>query len=236
LDRKRNIIQSFNYAISGLIHVLRTQRSMQIHFAIAIAVLIASLFLNFTRVEFIGLLLIIAIVITAELFNTAVEAIVDIYISSRHPMAQVAKDVSAAAVLITSMTAVLIGYLLFFDRMSPFALSIISRVAQSAPAITAVCLLLVSILIILLKAFSRTGSPISGGFPSGHSALAFSGFTAITLITQNYLISSISLFMALLVIQSRLEKRIHEFVEVIAGSIIGILVTVLIFQLAKIYM
>ena len=76
--RAPTILDSFNYAFEGIIHVLRTQRNMRIHFAIAAGVLIAALSFDVTRLELIALLLAIAFVLIAEMLNSAVEAAVDV--------------------------------------------------------------------------------------------------------------------------------------------------------------
>lgn len=233
--KKRSFIESLNLAIDGIIYVLRTQRNLRIHFAAALMVLGVSLFLDLSRVEMIVLILTIAMVIVAELINTAIETAVDTYLVFEHPLAKIAKDVAAGAVLVASLTAMMIGYLLFFNRLNPLASLVIQKVAQSSPYLTVTVLLIVAILIVSVKAVTGRGTPLSGGFPSGHSALAFSVFTLITLVSQSYIIASLALLMALLVAQSRLESNIHSLFEVASGGILGILITLLIFQIVKLY-
>src|SRR6266508_3409861 len=82
-----SIIESFNFAIEGVVHVLRTQRNMRIHFAIAVAVLVVS------RLELIALLLSITFVLGAEMINTAVEGTIDAATTAFDPMAKLAKDI-----------------------------------------------------------------------------------------------------------------------------------------------
>ena len=93
--RPPSILESFNVAFEGIIHVLRTQRNMRIHFLIAVAVLIAALAVDVSKIELIVLLLSIAFVLIAEMINTAVEAAVDIASTSFDPMAKLAKDIAA---------------------------------------------------------------------------------------------------------------------------------------------
>src|SRR5207247_8428207 len=106
-------LDSFNFAFEGIIHVLRTQRNMRIHFAIAVAVLVFALIVNVTKLELIALLISITFVLIAEMLNSAVEAAIDIATTSFDPMAKLAKDVAAGAVLIASTNAVVVGYLVF---------------------------------------------------------------------------------------------------------------------------
>ena len=116
--RAPSIIESFNYAIEGIIHVLRTQRNMRIHFAIAIAVLVAALAFDVSRLELIALLLAIAFVLIAEMINTAIEAAIDVATTSFDPMAKLAKDIAAGAVLIAAVNAIAVGYLVFSGQVA----------------------------------------------------------------------------------------------------------------------
>src|SRR4051794_387412 len=93
--RAPSLIESFNYAFEGITHVLRTQRNMRIHFAVALAVLIAGLAVDVSRLELIALLLAIAFVLIAEMLNTALEAAIDVATTSFDPMAKLAKDIAA---------------------------------------------------------------------------------------------------------------------------------------------
>src|ERR687885_51600 len=113
--RPPSLIESFNYAFEGIIHVLRTQRNMRIHFLAAVAVLVAGLATDVSRLELIALLLAIAFVLIAEMINTALEAAIDVATTSFDPMAKLAKDIAAGAVLIATVNAVAVGYLVF-DR------------------------------------------------------------------------------------------------------------------------
>ena len=95
-----SIIQSFNYAFEGVIWVLRNQRNMRIHFAIATVVLVLAFAYDVTKLELVALLLAIAFVLIAEMINTAIEAATDIATTSFDPLAKLAKDIAAGAVLI----------------------------------------------------------------------------------------------------------------------------------------
>jgi diacylglycerol kinase (ATP) len=90
------VLRSFNYAFEGVIHVLRTQRNMRIHFAIAAAVLVLAFVYDVTRLELIALMISIAFVLIAEMVNTAVEATIDLSTPSFDPLAKIAKDIARA--------------------------------------------------------------------------------------------------------------------------------------------
>ncbi len=105
--------RSFVYAAAGLGYTMRTQRNMRVHVAIAVVAAIVGVFLRISLIAFAILALTIATVLVAEMFNTVIEACLDIVTPEYHPLAKIAKDVAAGAVLISSILAVVIGLLLF---------------------------------------------------------------------------------------------------------------------------
>src|SRR5919199_2146737 len=109
--RAPSVVESFNFAFEGIIHVLRTQRNMRIHFAVAVAVLVAAVWMGVSKLELIALLLAIAFVFITEMFNSALEQAIDVATTSFDPLAKLAKDVAAGAVLVATINAVAIGYL-----------------------------------------------------------------------------------------------------------------------------
>src|SRR5437764_4206898 len=109
--RAPTVFDSFNYAAEGIIHVLRTQRNMRIHFAAAFILLVAALIVNVTKLELIALCISITFVLIAEMLNTGIEAALDIATTSFDPMAKIAKDIAAGAVLIATVNAIGVGYL-----------------------------------------------------------------------------------------------------------------------------
>src|SRR5690242_10047635 len=129
--RSPTILDSFNYATEGIIHVLRTQRNLRIHFAVAFIVLIAALVINVTKLELIALLISITFVLIAEMLNTAIEAAIDIATTSFDPMAKLAKDIAAGAVLIAAVNAVGVGYLVFAGKVADRSAHLLDRLRQA---------------------------------------------------------------------------------------------------------
>ena len=232
--RPHSIIQSFNYAFEGVIYVLRTERNMRIHFAIATAVLVLAFAYEVTRLELIALLVVIALVLITEMINTAVEAAIDLTTTSFDPLAKLAKDIAAGAVLVASVTAVVTGYLVFSPKLGEPTYRLLTRVREVPVHLTVIALVLTIIAVIATKAITGRGTPLRGGLPSGHAALAFGGWMAITFITQDYdqrvLVSSLAFVMALLVAQTRVESGIHSTTEVTFGALLGTLVSMILFQ------
>lgn len=226
----RKLIDSFNYAIKGVIYALETQRNMRIHFIAAVLVLFLSLFLDFTRIELLMLFFAIALVIITELLNTAIEKAIDMFTKEYHPLAEISKNVAAGAVLVSAVNSLIVAYLLLFDRINPYTRIIIYRIKHSAIHLTFVSIILVIFITISIKTKTQKGTPFKGGIVSGHAALAFSTATAITFIAESTLVATLSFFIAILVGQSRIEGRIHSFIQVFGGALLGILITILVFQ------
>jgi diacylglycerol kinase (ATP) len=234
-QRSRTIFDSFNYASEGIIHVLRTQRNMRIHFLIAAAVLVAALWVGVAKIELIALLISITFVLMAEMINTAIEGSIDVSTTSFDPMAKLAKDVAAGAVLIATLNAVAVGYLVFSDRIGRRSSRLLEQVRDAPAQLTIGALAVTVIVVIAVKAWSGRGTPLRGGLPSGHAAIAFAAWIAATYIAgkdERFLVSTIALVMALLVAQTRIESGIHSAFEVALGGLVGALVSLVIFQLA----
>jgi diacylglycerol kinase (ATP) len=208
---------------------------MRIHFLAAIGVLVAAVWVGVTRFELIALLLAIAFVLVAEMINSAVEQAIDVTTTAFDPLAKLAKDIAAGAVLIASVTAVAVGYLVFSRRLGEPSTSAIDRLRNAPVTMTLIALALVVLIVIGTKAWTARGTPLRGGLPSGHAAIAFSGWMAITYIVgageHRFLVSTIMFIMALLVAQTRVEAGFHSALEVAYGGLIGALVTLAVFQL-----
>jgi diacylglycerol kinase (ATP) len=230
-----SILESFNFALEGLIHVLRTQRNMRIHFAIAIAVLIVGLATGVNRLELIALLLAIAFVLIAEMINSAIEHAIDVSTTSFDPLAKLAKDIAAGAVLIASVNAIAIGYLVFSGEFAERGSRALDRIRNAPAELTLIALVLTILIVIATKAYTGRGTPLRGGLPSGHAAVAFAGWMAATYVLHDsnhrFLISSLTFIMALLVAQTRVESGVHSALEVVYGGALGALVTLAVFQL-----
>ncbi len=110
-------LAGFGYAFSGLWYALRTQRNAQVHVSVAALVIIAAIVLHISAVEFAILFITISSVFTAEMFNTVFELCVDLASPTYHPLAKIAKDVAAGAVLLSAILAVVIGLFIFVPHL-----------------------------------------------------------------------------------------------------------------------
>jgi diacylglycerol kinase (ATP) len=232
--RPPSILESFNFAFEGIIHVLRTQRNMRIHFLVAAVVLIVAFAAGVSKLELIALLLAIAFVLIAEMINTAVEGAIDVATTSFDPMAKLAKDIAAGAVLIATVTAVAIGYIIFSEQLSRPSSRLLEDLRDAPVDLTLIALILTILVVIGTKALTGRGTPLRGGLPSGHAAVAFAGWMASTYVlsdsSHRFLVSSLTFLMALLVAQTRIESGVHSTLEVAYGGLIGALVTLVLFQ------
>ena len=231
--QERRFVESFNAAVEGFIYVLKTERNMRIHFLAAFFFILLGIYLNFTYLELLALCIMVTMVLVSEMINTAMELIVDMIKSDFHPTARIIKDVSAGAVLLTSINAVIVGYILF-SRKLPFDVAeAMDNVRHSPWHITFIALILVFGSTIIGKALSRKGTPLRGGMPSGHAAIAFAAWTIITFLTNNSVVIVLTFLMAFLIARHRIRDSIHTIWEVVVGCVMGVLLTILVFQVFR---
>src|SRR5438876_5099554 len=106
---------------------------MRIHFVVAVIVLIVALIANVSKIELIALLISITFVLIAEMINSAIEGAVDVATTSFDPMAKLAKDIGAGAVLIAAVNALAVGYLVFSGKVADRSADLLDRLRE-APA------------------------------------------------------------------------------------------------------
>lgn len=111
-------ILSFKYAFEGFVSALKEEPNLKIHFVIGLIVLMVGFYFNISQLDWIILITMIGLVVSVELTNTAVEAVVDYLIKEQHPGAKIAKDISAAAVLVTAVTSAIVGLIIFLPYIN----------------------------------------------------------------------------------------------------------------------
>jgi diacylglycerol kinase (ATP) len=169
------------------------------------------------------------------MINSAIEAAIDVATSSFDPLAKLAKDIAAGAVLIASINAVVVGYLVFSGEIGQPTSDVLERLRDAPARVTIVALILVVFLVIMTKALTGRGTPLRGGLPSGHAAVAFAAWMAVTQMLgpseHRFLVSTIMFGVAALVAHSRIETGIHSTLEVVYGGLLGAAVTLAVFQI-----
>jgi diacylglycerol kinase (ATP) len=168
------------------------------------------------------------------MINTSIEAAIDMTTNYYHPLAKIAKNTAAGAVFITAINAIVVGYVIFWSKLSNFSYVVVHKVKNSEPYTILIVLVIVCIATIIAKAIFGEGTPLKGGMPSGHSSLAFSIATAIALITEEPICIMLSYLMAFITAQSRVDSEVHSLSEVVVGAALGMLLTLLIFTVFKI--
>jgi diacylglycerol kinase (ATP) len=230
--KPKSWIQSANLAIEGIIYSVRTQRHMRYHFYAALAALVLSLVLNIRRSEFILLCMAIILVLVTEMLNTALEVIVDMISEEFHPKAKIAKDIAAGVVLVASIGALTLGYLILYPALKESVLSGRWQVRKVPNDVVAfVSLAVVVILVVIMKAFFGRGEPLRGGMPSGHAAVSFSIWTASFYLAGSVPIIVLTFLLAVMVSWGRWSSGVHRPIEVITGALLGASITFLFFLL-----
>jgi diacylglycerol kinase (ATP) len=227
----RRWLKSANYAIEGILHGAKTQRHLRYHFFSAAFILFLSYLVGVTRLEFVIISLAVILVISSEMLNSAVEVIVDLLSPEYSEKARVAKDIAAGAVLITAFGAAVLGYIILFPYLKALFSGGFSVAKHSKEEISLISVILVMILVIITKSHFGKGHPLSGGMPSGHSALAFSVWVSVTYITENFLVSVLCFILAVWIAQSRVAVKVHNPWEVILGALMGATITFLLYRL-----
>ena len=225
--------RSFNHAFQGIMYAARTQPNMRAHLIIALLVLLAAMILRIGRDYVVDLVIVIAVVLALELLNTAVESIVDLLVVSHHPLAKTAKDAAAGAVLVASVASIVVGYLVFYQGIINGGQRVYEAVANVPSNLAFVVLAAVAIVTIFAKAWVGRGSALQGGAISGHAALAFAAATLLAFLYQRPLAGLLAYFVAFLVAQSRVEAKIHSVAEAAAGGVLGTVVALAVYLLAR---
>ncbi len=229
MNKNRSIWESFNNAVSGIVLSLRYERNIRIHFFIGVAVLAYTLFIKISMVERALVVFAVFFVITAEMFNTAVEHITDYFLSRTHnPMIRMIKDISSGAVLMSVVNAVFTGYFILYKSSYGNIERVIGFIRQMPGMAAFVTVAAVTVSVIAVKALTGTGTPFHGGFPSGHAAFSFSIVALSVMYVESQMLVLLIFIMAMVVCKSRLDRKIHTLWQLVSGGLLGFFLTVLI--------
>ena len=209
--KQNRFSDSINHAVDGIIYAFKTEKHLKIHFFVAILMLAASLWLNLNTIELLAIFLTITMVLLAEMFNTAIEAIVNLLTLSHHPLAKISKDVAAGGVLLACINALVVAWLILHSQLNSTVFkSVYFKMKENPIHVVFLLFLLIVIIIIIIKALGSKGTFTQGGLISGHAAFAFATSTAILCITKNKLATGLAFFLAILIAQSRVEARLDR--------------------------
>ncbi len=173
--RPANIFVSFHHAWAGIYDTFRAERNFRFHFLAFVFVILGGILLHLSPLRFVAVLFAVALVMVAELFNTAIEATVDLAMPERHPLAKRAKDASAGAVLVAAIGAVLVGGIVFVPALMPYFRK------MSSLTIVLLGTLLVAMVVLVLRRKQRvvevssTSTDLSRKMVIGVALIAFTG-------------------------------------------------------------
>ena len=223
--KKNSYIDGINIAIIGIIDAIRTEYHMKFHCFCTVIIIVLCLLMNLPKLDILLLSISITLVWITELINTAIETAVDLVTTEFNLLAKRAKDIASGAVLIAAINALIVGFFVFEKKIEINFVDSFYRIRNSHQRMLLFILLVIIILVISLKLISKKGTPLSGGIPSGHSALAASLFTIIISLSNSYKIFILAFLMLILIVQSRIEGKIHTVFETILGAFLGWIVT-----------
>lgn len=232
-DRK-DYLAPFKDAMAGLVYTFRTQRHMRIHLYMVLVVVLLGILLNLGLREMLVLLFVISLVLIAEMFNSAIEATVDLIQPTYHPMAKFAKDIAAGAVLITTIIALVVSGLLFLGPQKWEELKInMTSETPNLPigARLGAGILMLFVIVVIGKGLGKRGQVLKGGLVSGHAAYGFFLATGIMYLTDQLVVGALGIVLAAIIAQSRWEAKIHSIFELTLGAIVGAAVGLVCFGL-----
>ncbi|WJH33035.1 diacylglycerol kinase [Paenibacillus sp. CC-CFT747] len=220
--------RSLRYAYEGIKYALTTQPNMKFHFFVSFVTLISAVFFKLSKLEILFILLAITLVIVAELINTAVESAVDLAMPERHPLAKIAKDVAAAAVLVTAVFAVAVGMIVFYEPVDRWLTQSMDNRTEVSPASIWLYLALVFLTVIVVETrFSRH----RWLRPSLWTAVAFSLSTLLSLVVMQTLAVLLSYSLAFLFLIHLYRRRNRSLAALLIGAVTGTLITGLAYAL-----
>ena len=220
--RSKTLLDSFRFAVDGLVYVLHRHRHMRYHFLLGAIVLLASAIVRVTRVELLLLCFSIALLIVSELINTAIETVVDLVSPEFHPLAKIAKDVGGAIVLVAGVTAVLTVVGVFVTAEGLAAAQARARPAPHVLHLVLVGITVVIVAVVLAKLWAGHWNLTRGGMVSAHSALAFFCFITSLYVSGEPIVWGLTFLLAVLVAQSRVEAGIHNVRDVLIGVFVAL--------------
>jgi diacylglycerol kinase (ATP) len=223
--KSRHLLDSFRFALDGLVHALHVDWHLRYILLAGALVLLGSTLFRLTRVEILWLVLALTLVLITELFNRAIEAVVDLVTPEFQPLAKVAKDVAAAAVLVSIIAGLIMVAGVFTHEE---VLNRLRAAGERRPPhflhVFMVGAITVVVAVLLAKVWEGHWQLTRGGMVSAHAAVAFFCFISVCFLTTDVLIWVMALVPAVLVAQSRVETGAHSVREVLIGVVVALVV------------
>lgn len=231
--KNKSLKQALKNASAGILTASQTERNIRIQFILIIFALILGAIFKLTETEFVLVVISIFFVIFAEMINTAIEAVVDLYVDVFHSKAKVAKDVAAGAVVIASLNSIIVAYFVFFQKIATFGLKTLVKFSSQNPTVFFISLMIFAIItVIAIKTISS--KILKDKFiPSGQMIVGSAIFMAIWSQTQNKIIITSALILLMLLALNRIGKSKRSVLETTVGAMIGIALAIAVYVIFK---
>lgn len=233
-QQRKDLLGPFRVAFQGVVYTFRTQRHLRFHLYVVLIVILLGMFLNLGLREILVLLFTISLVVIAEMFNSAIEATVDLVQPNYSPQAKFAKDIAAGAVLISTVIALVVGGLLILGESRWEAIKINLATDSLGTGIVprmVVGLFLIFVVVVIGKGLGKRGQVLRGGLVSGHAAMGFFLAVSTMFVSDSMLASAIAILLAAIIAQSRWEAKIHSIFELALGAGVGTIMALVLFGL-----
>lgn len=221
----RRWLRSFRFAYEGLIYALSTERNMKFHFMTALIVLLLALFFKLSKLEILFIILAIILIVIAELFNTALEKAVDLAMPHQHPIAKIAKDVAAAAVLVTAVFAVAVGLIVFYEPVNALLTEARDQAKTVSVSVESLLIFVCLVTLIVIVIQTRFTKRRINWRPSIIAALAFSMATMMVLYATELIVGLLACALCALIVMVLFEKTDRSFASLLLGGVIGSVLT-----------
>ena len=236
LDNKhknRTFFSATRNALNGIIHAFKTERNLRIDYIMGALVLFISLFFDFSKLELITLIITIGFVLFAEMINSVVEYIVNLITQEYNLNAKAAKDIAAGGVLMASVIAVIVAYLLFVDKIHVASTTLLTTMLSSKAHLLVTILFVVVLLIVILKGvFSdKKENNYVKAFPSARVAVSFALATYLFVMTKNLIVGGVAFVLSVMVSSIKRENDKTTLMQVVLSALLGILIVLAIYQL-----
>ncbi|WP_068774382.1 diacylglycerol kinase [Paenibacillus sp. FJAT-26967] len=221
----RRFLRGFRFAYEGIKYAFDTQRNMKFHFLVAFLVFLASVILGLPHWDVLFLLLAVVLVVMTELINTAVEKAVDLAMPEQHPLAKIAKDTAAGAVLVAALFAVVVGMVVFYGPVDRLLRQAQSTASANMPGMVWTLVALVMLVTLVIETrFSDRGKLVR---PSLLSAVLTALATLISSLSGQTIVTLLSYTLAGLALMVLAEKKHRALPSMLLGAVIGIAITLI---------
>lgn len=235
--KSRDILDSVNFALEGIVYAVRHERNVKIHFVAAVAVLVGCLVLPLEPLAVLVALGATCLVLVAELLNTAVESVVNMTIEGHHPLARIAKDVAAAAVLVAAFYSLAVAWLVLLPALGSVLWTpegpLWRRLAESPGPLAWLVATLVALGTVVARAVAHRGPFPPGKLVLGHAALGFGVSAAVLAVTRQPLSALLALPFSAMVARHRVRSGLHRWSSVLVGAALGAVLSLSLFLSAR---